>query len=182
MLAGCGVELRSLADYPECPEVVEDGHSFLANALKKARAVAALTGEAALADDSGLAVAALEGAPGIHSARYAGEDADDRRNIGKLLASLSDVPPERRGASFHCVLVLCRPDGICESFAGRWDGVISESPAGSNGFGYDPVFFLPEEGRTVAELPAEVKNRLSHRAQAVAKLKAWMQTHRENGA
>jgi XTP/dITP diphosphohydrolase len=183
MLAGCGVALRSLDDYPDLPAVSEDGATFLENALKKARAVASLTGEVALADDSGLAVQALGGAPGIRSARYAGEDADDRRNIVKLLDALRDVPSSQRGATFHCVLALCRPDGSCEAFDGRWEGVISQMPSGHNGFGYDPVFYLPEQGRTVAELPTEAKNQVSHRARAVEKLKARLREEdRENGA
>jgi XTP/dITP diphosphohydrolase len=183
MLAGCQVALRSLDDYPALPEVSEDGNSFLENAFMKARTVASLTGEVALADDSGLEVAALDGAPGIYSARYAGEDADDRRNIFKLIEVLKGVPPSRRGAIFHCVLVLCRPDGTYESFDGQWKGRIAEAPVGQGGFGYDPIFFLPERGLTAAQLPADVKNRISHRAKAVAKLKARLEEPtKENGA
>jgi XTP/dITP diphosphohydrolase len=175
MLEGIDVQIRSLIDYPELPEIVEDGSSFLENALKKAGAVSAWTGETVLADDSGLEVAALQGAPGIYSARYAGEDADDRQNIRKLLDEMKGVPAEQRGAAFRCVLVLYRPDGTCDFFEGRWEGRISESPAGEGGFGYDPVFFLPGEGMTVAQLPAGAKNRISHRAQAFAKLKERLQ-------
>ena len=171
LLADEGVTLASLNDYPKIPEVVEDGQSFFENALKKARAVAGASGEAALADDSGLEVEALGGAPGIRSARYAGEPADDRRNIRKLLEELDGVPREKRRAAFRCVLVLCTPDGECESFDGRWEGSIAEEPAGQGGFGYDPVFYVPELGKTVAELPAETKNRLSHRARALLKFK-----------
>lgn len=171
MLEGLGIALLSLNDCPACPEIVEDGDSFLENALKKARAVAERTGEVVLADDSGLEVAFLGGAPGIHSSRYAGDGADDAKNIAKLLAELRDVPSGERKAAFRCVLVLCRPDGRCEAFEGRWEGEIAQAPAGEGGFGYDPVFYLPESGLTVAELPAESKNRLSHRAQAFAKLR-----------
>jgi XTP/dITP diphosphohydrolase len=183
LLADCGRECRSLEDYPDLTEIVEDGRSFLENALKKARTIAALTGEIALADDSGLEVAALDGAPGIYSARYAGEGADDAKNIRRLIDSLKGIPPSERGARFRCVLVLCRPDGSYISFDGQWEGRIAEQPAGQGGFGYDPVFFIPDRGVTVAELPAEVKNRISHRAQAFAKLKAYLnESFTKNGA
>ncbi len=174
MLAGSGIVLKTLDDYPDFPEIVEDGSTFRENALKKARTIAELTGESCLADDSGLEVQALDGAPGIFSARYAGEGAGDAENIWKLLADLKGVPPAGRDAAFRCVLVLCRPDGQYHTFEGRWTGRIAEEPAGKGGFGYDPVFFLPERGVTVAELPAEIKNRISHRAEAFAKLSAWL--------
>jgi XTP/dITP diphosphohydrolase len=171
MLGDIGISLLSLNDYPDSPEVLEDGKSFLENALKKARAVAEATGETVLADDSGLEVETLGGAPGIYSARYSGEEANDERNIRKLLEDLDGVPPAQRKASFRCVLVLYRSGGRHEDFEGRWEGVIAEKPSGQGGFGYDPVFFLPEMGMTVAELSPDVKNSLSHRAQALAKLK-----------
>lgn len=171
MLADLGISLFSLNDYPEIPEIVEDGKSFLENALKKGRAVAEATREIVLADDSGLEVDALGGAPGIYSARYAGNDADDLLNNRKLLYDLKGVPAANRGAAFRCVLVLYPPDGRYEAFEGRWEGRIAEVPVGKGGFGYDPLFFLPGEGMTVAQLSAEVKNRVSHRAQAFAKLK-----------
>ena len=175
MLADLGISLFSLNDYPEIPEIVEDGKSFLENALKKGRTVAEATGEIVLADDSGLEVGALGGAPGIHSARYAGNDADDLQNNRKLLNDLKGVPAANRGAAFRCVLVLYSPDGRYEAFEGRWEGRIAETPVGKGGFGYDPLFFLPGEGMTVAQLSPEVKNRVSHRAQAFAKLKERLQ-------
>ncbi len=183
MLRDSGVSLLSLEDYPDLPEIPEDGNSFLENALKKARTIAEITGETVLADDSGLEVAALHGAPGIYSARYAGEEASDTSNILKLLNDLRDVPPAGRKALFRCVLILYRPGGRYQTFDGCWEGRIAEAPAGLNGFGYDPVFYLPEKGITVAELPAEVKNRISHRAKAVTKLKLWleMENHRKRG-
>jgi XTP/dITP diphosphohydrolase len=183
LLAECGVILQSLDDYPELPDISEDGNSFLANALKKARTIAKLTGEIVLADDSGLEVAVLDGAPGIYSARYAGDNADDEKNILKLLSDLEGVPPAEREAAFRCILVICQPDGHYHTFDGRWEGRIAEVPAGKGGFGYDPVFYLPEQGVTVAELPAGIKNRISHRAKAAEKLRVWLQegTH-ENGA
>ncbi len=171
MVGDLGVSLLSLNDFPEIPEIVEDGKSFLENALKKARTVAERTGEWVLADDSGLEVEALGGAPGIFSSRYAGEDANDGRNIRKLLEELKGVPPGKRGAAFRCVLVLCAANGRYEAFEGRWEGEIAEAPAGEGGFGYDPVFFLPERGMTVAQLPREIKNRISHRARAFEKLR-----------
>jgi XTP/dITP diphosphohydrolase len=171
MLEGSEVHLSSLMDYHDLPDIMEDGNSFLENALKKARVISECTGETVLADDSGLEVDALGGAPGIYSARYAGEDANDARNIRKLLNAMKDISTDQRGATFRCILVLYSADGSYETFEGDWKGRISEKPAGRGGFGYDPVFFLPGEMMTVAELPPEVKNRISHRAQAIAKLK-----------
>lgn len=171
LLEGLPIVLRSLDDFPDAPEVEEDGDTFLENALKKALAVSRHTGHAALADDSGLTVAALGGAPGVHSARYAGESADDGRNIEKLLREMKDIPEKERDAAFRCVLVLCEPDGSCESFEGAWEGRIAESPDGDGGFGYDPVFYLPGLGKTVARLSLEEKNRLSHRARAMERLR-----------
>lgn len=183
MLEDAGITLLSLADYPDFPEIVEDGKTFLENALKKARVVSEKTGETVLADDSGLEVEILGGAPGIYSARYAGDDADDEKNIRKLLDKLKKIPAEKRDAAFACVLVLYRPDGTYDSFEGRWEGRIAEEAAGDGGFGYDPVFFLPEMKATVAELAPEVKNRISHRAKAFEKLKKQLQKDvRTNGA
>jgi XTP/dITP diphosphohydrolase len=139
--------------------------------LKKARGISEFTGEIALADDSGLEVDFLNGQPGIYSARFAGEEANDSRNIAKLLDVLKDVPVDKRSAAFRCVLVLYFPDGNYESFDGRWNGRISETIQGNNGFGYDPIFFLPELGKTVAQLAPEEKNKLSHRAKALYKLR-----------
>ena len=176
MLDESNVTLCSLNDYNNIPEILEDGQTFLDNALKKARIVSEFTGETVLADDSGLEVGVLDGRPGIFSARYAGPNATDEENIQKLLEALRGVPPEKRGAAFRCVLVLYRPDSHFETFDGYWQGKISERPLGNNGFGYDPVFFLPVYGLTAAQLPPEVKNRLSHRAQASQKLKIYLQT------
>ena len=156
---------------------MEDGSTFFENALKKARATAVATGEIALADDSGLEVEYLNGEPGIFSARYAGPEQNDRLNIEKLLKKLDGIPFERRNAAFRCVLVLYRPDGSYETFEGRWRGVIYDRPLGEGGFGYDPVFYLPELGVTVAQLQPDEKNRMSHRAIASAKLKEFIKTH-----
>ena len=127
-----------------------------------------------LADDSGLEVDALNGGPGIYSARYSGADANDEKNIAKLLEDLKDVSPKKRGGAFRCILILCWPDRHFECFEGQWQGQIADKPVGSGGFGYDPVFFLPELGLTVAELPPGLKNELSHRAKAFKKLKKYL--------
>jgi len=172
MLAGTGIELVSLNDYSNVPEIIEDGMSFRENALKKARIISEFTGETVLADDSGLIVDALNGEPGIYSSRYAGPTATDVENNAKLLAELKNVPAEKRTASFHCALVLYRKDGTFDSFEGKWQGQIIDERRGSNGFGYDPIFWVPELKMTAAELPADVKNKVSHRGQAFAKLKS----------
>ena len=175
MLEEIGVDCKSLNDYENLPEVIEDGQSFFENALKKAKAVSEWTGEAVLADDSGLEVKALGGAPGIFSARYAGNSAEDDDNIKKLLENLKGVPEDKRDGAFRCVLVLYYPDGHYKHFEGSWEGRIAEVPAGTGGFGYDPVFYLPESGVTVAELPREKKNAMSHRAKAFRQLKYYLQ-------
>ncbi|PKN33173.1 MAG: non-canonical purine NTP pyrophosphatase [Deltaproteobacteria bacterium HGW-Deltaproteobacteria-19] len=180
LLEGLPISLRSLDDFPDAPDVEEDGDTFWANARKKALAIARHTGCAALADDSGLTVAALGGAPGVHSARYAGENADDAKNIDKLLRVMKDIPKERRNAAFRCVLVLCEPDGSCESFEGAWDGRIAETPDGDGGFGYDPVFYVPALGKTVARLSLEEKNRLSHRARAFGRFREALERRFQN--
>lgn len=175
MLQGLDVILLSLYDYKDIPDILEDGQSFFENALKKAKIISEWSGEAALADDSGLEVDALGGSPGIYSARYAGDDATDAENIRKLLVDLRDVKPDNRGGAFRCVLVLYRPGGHFEHFEGRWQGRIADKPAGADGFGYDPVFFLPEYSLTVAQLPPGLKNQLSHRAMAFRQLKEYLQ-------
>lgn len=150
----------------------ETGLTFIENAILKARHAAAITGLPAIADDSGLAVDALGGAPGIYSARYAGEDASDRENLEKLLAALKDVPDSKRQAQFHCVLVYLRhaDDPTPLVFHGVWPGVVTHAPAGEGGFGYDPIFYVPSEGKTAAELTREEKSAISHRGQALKQL------------
>ena len=171
MLEGMGIELVSLTDYKGVPEIVEDGKTFLENALKKAKVISGFTGETVLADDSGLQVDVLGGEPGIYSARYAGEKATDDDNINLLLARLKNIPQEKRTAFFCCALVLYRTNGSYDCFESKWQGLIIDDRRGNNGFGYDPVFFLPELNKTAAELPPEIKNKVSHRGQAFAKLK-----------
>lgn len=162
----------------------ETGLTFIENAIIKARHAALATGLPAIADDSGLAVDALQGAPGIYSARYAGEGATDSDNINKLLDALSAVPEHLRGAQFHCVLVYLRhaEDPTPLVCHGVWPGVITTTPAGNGGFGYDPVFFVPSESCTSAELSRDRKAQLSHRGRALAQLIALLnqQSHSAN--
>ena len=156
----------------EVPEVEETGLTFVENAILKARNTAAHTGLTALADDSGLEVDALRGAPGIYSARYAGVGADDRANLRKLLQDLQDVPDEQRTARFQCIIVYMRHarDPVPLIAQGTWEGRILREPVGENGFGYDPIFFVSTHGRGCAELAPEEKNRLSHRGIALRTL------------
>ena len=154
----------------------ETGLSFVENALLKARHASQITGLAALADDSGLVVDALGGQPGIYSARFAGQPTDDVANNAKLLAALQDLPAEQRTAHFYCCIVLLRypTDPVPVIAEARWDGVILTTPQGQQGFGYDPLFYLPTQGCTAAELAASEKNRLSHRGQAFQRLRALL--------
>lgn len=149
--------------------VEETGLTFIENAILKARHAAKVTGLPAIADDSGLAVDVLGGAPGIYSARYAGEDASDQQNLEKLLVTLNDVPDDKRQAQFHCVLVYMRhaEDPTPLVCHGSWPGVITREAAGNGGFGYDPIFFVPDAGKTAAELSREEKIAVSHRGQAL---------------
>lgn len=153
-------------------EAEETGLSFVENAILKARNACKFSGLPALADDSGLEVDALQGAPGIYSARYAGSDASDQENYLKLLDALKDVPKEKRSARFQCVLVYMRHenDPTPQVFQGSWEGQILTEPSGAEGFGYDPVFFVPSENCSSAELSKERKNALSHRGQAIQEL------------
>ncbi|HUM91435.1 MAG TPA: XTP/dITP diphosphatase [Candidatus Competibacter sp.] len=176
VLAGLDFEIVPQSAFG-VPEVEETGLTFIENALLKARNAAFYTGLPALADDSGLAVDALGGVPGIYSARYAGAGAGDRANIGKLLAELEGVPAERRTARFVCVLALLHHPAdptplICQ---GSWEGTILTEPRGEGGFGYDPIFFVPGEQRTAAELEPAVKNQISHRGQALVLLRRYLQ-------
>lgn len=172
LLAPLGWTLRSQTDLG-VTEIEETGTTFVANALLKAHHAAAMTGHAALADDSGLEVDALDGAPGVQSARYAG-GAGDAANVAKLLAALEGVPAARRTARFRCVLALvrCADDTSPLIAEGSWEGTIAAAPRGRHGFGYDPVFLVPGRGCTAAELEPVFKNALSHRGQALTHLVA----------
>ncbi len=172
LLDGLGVTLLGPDDVPGAPEVVEDADTFLGNAHKKARAFADASGKPALADDSGLEVDALYGAPGVRSHRFAGPDASDADNNRKLLDLLAGVPRESRRGRFRCAVVVVWPDGSSIESEGTCDGEILEEPRGGGGFGYDPLFLVPEHGKTFAELPSAVKNRASHRAKALAGIRS----------
>lgn len=169
MLADTQIDVLSLRDIENWEDVEETGSTFAENASLKARAAAERTGYIALADDSGLEVDALDGAPGVYSARYAGEPKDDERNNDKLLKALEKVPDEERTARFRCALVIATPDGKEYLTEGTVEGQISRVRRGKDGFGYDPLFFMPDFGRTMAELTLTQKNKVSHRSQAFQK-------------
>ncbi len=171
ILAGLDLVVVPQTEF-DVPEIEETGLTFVENAILKARNAAQHTGLPAIADDSGLEVDALRGAPGIYSARYAGADASDEQNLIKLLNTLKEVPGAERTARFQCLLVYMEHEldptpVICQ---GTWEGRIAEAPQGESGFGYDPVFYVPDQDCTAAQLSAEEKNRLSHRGQALQKL------------
>ena len=166
-ILGSEVRLLSLADFPDVGDIVEDGRTFEANAIKKALSVALHTGRVSLADDSGLEVDALEGAPGVYSARFAGENATDEQNNNKLLRLLEGTPDAKRTARFRCVIAVGAPDGTGRTADGTADGRILRRPRGTAGFGYDPLFLASCIERTFAELPPIEKNRLSHRGSAL---------------
>lgn len=180
LLAGMGFETLPQAQFA-VTEVAETGLSFVENAIIKARHAAAASGMPALADDSGLEVDALDGAPGIYSARFAGVGASDSENLNKLLDALRDVPLHERGARFRCVIVCMRNahDPMPIIAQGTWEGRILSAPVGANGFGYDPVFFVPTHGCSSAELDPAVKNTLSHRGQALRALQHALSPHAE---
>ena len=174
MLDGTGVLLKTCNDI-EIPEVEETGSTFVENAILKARSASIITGLASIADDSGIEVEHLNGRPGIKSARYAGENATNEMNNIKLLGELKNLPHEKRKACYRCVMVYMRfpndPFPIIAS--GSWNGYITEKPIGKNGFGYDPLFFLPEYKKTSAQITSEEKNKISHRAKALNELQKY---------
>lgn len=181
LLSGEGLIIRTLADFPDAPDVVEDGETCEANAIKKAREMARHTGLPAIADDTGLEVEALGGRPGVYAARYAGEAATYKDNCEKLLRELAGVPAERRRARFVTVAAIALPTGQSAAVEGSLEGSITERAIGSQGFGYDPVFFVPESGKTLAEMSPAEKNRISHRARAFGKAKQLLKTLRFDG-
>jgi XTP/dITP diphosphohydrolase len=174
LLAGIPYRLVTLADEGIATEVPETGQTFEENAALKATALARESGLLTLADDSGLEVDALNGEPGVLSARYAGENATDEERVNFLLNKLSGVPESERTARFRCVIAVATPEGNTELFSGACPGLVATAPRGCNGFGYDPVFYLPDRGKTMAEIPAEVKNEISHRARAAAKAREYL--------
>lgn len=176
LLAGLVDQVSSAADYADFPETVEDGATFEENALKKAREAASFTGLPALADDSGLVVDALNGRPGVFSARYAGAGAGDAANNVRLLEECQNIPDDRRQAAFVCVLAFVTPDGDEQLFTGRVTGRILSAARGEGGFGYDPLFLVDGFGRSMAELELAEKNGVSHRARAFIKFREYLET------
>jgi len=176
LLNDLGMTVRTLAEFPQAPDVIEDGETCEANAIKKARTIADYTGLVAVADDTGLEVNALGGRPGVYAARYAGPNVTYEDNWKKLLRELQGVPLQERGARFVTVVAIARPrtDQV-ETVEGVLNGLIAERAVGTSGFGYDPVFFVSELGKTLAELSHSEKNRISHRAKAFAKAKGILQ-------
>ncbi|MEW6214011.1 MAG: XTP/dITP diphosphatase, partial [Nitrospirota bacterium] len=174
IVEGMPISVLALDDFLGCPEVEEDGATFEANAIKKAVAVAKYTGKPAIADDSGLEVYALNGAPGVLSARYAGEGADDRKNIERLLYEMRSIVNDKRGARFVCCIALAFPDGNVNTFYGYSEGKIGTEPKGFNGFGYDPVFYPEGHSRTFAEMGDNEKDALSHRGKALRELQRYL--------
>lgn len=177
LLAGHDITIQPQSDF-DAPDVEETGLTFVENAILKARNAAHYSGLPAIADDSGIEVDALNGAPGIYSARYAGSGASDRNNLQKLLDELKDVPENKRSARFQCLIVYLRheKDPTPLIYQGTWEGRILPEPRGTSGFGYDPIFFVPEKDCTSAELSPEEKNQLSHRGQALRQLVAALGT------
>jgi len=171
VLAGLPVRLRSLADFPGAPEVEETGTTFRENAELKATALADHLDRWVLADDSGLEVDALDGAPGVLSARYAGRHGDDEANNRKLLEAIRDRPEAERTARFRCAIALARPGRVLLTVEGKCEGLVAFEPRGGEGFGYDPVFIYPPAGKTFGELDPVLKNQVSHRGAALGKLR-----------
>ncbi len=165
------IEIVSLFDFPNFPKIVEDGKTLEENAIKKAKTAQELLKLPTIGEDTGLEVEYLNGAPGVYSARFAGPGCSYSDNNEKLLSLLEGVPFEKRKAKFRCVVCFSQPSGEIKIVEGAIDGFISTEPKGTNGFGYDPVFFVPEYKKTFAELPSEIKNKISHRAKAFQKAK-----------
>jgi XTP/dITP diphosphohydrolase len=170
IFASRGIEVRTLLDFPEIPDVDETGSTFEENAILKAEAVSQALGKMVIGDDSGLMVDELEGRPGIYSARYAGEQKNDQNNTDKVMSELIGLPEEKRSARFYCALAVAVPGQETITVSGTCEGRILEEQRGTNGFGYDPVFYVPEKGLAMAELSSDEKNKISHRANALKKL------------
>ncbi|RBW71556.1 XTP/dITP diphosphatase [Bacillus taeanensis] len=174
MFSKKGIQVKSLLDFEKDIEIEETGITFQENAAIKAEAISSLINKVVIADDSGLVVDALEGRPGVYSARYAGEEKNDQANLEKVLEELKGVPYEQRTARFVCALAVAIPNQKTEIVEGKCEGMITEEPKGEKGFGYDPIFYVPLKEKTMAEMDGEEKNTLSHRAQALHELeKEW---------
>ncbi|MEW6108162.1 MAG: XTP/dITP diphosphatase, partial [Nitrospirota bacterium] len=174
MFTGFHIRFLGLDSFPDCPEVAEDGKTFRANAVKKAVNISRNTGHPAIADDSGLEVKALGGEPGVFSARYAGEGADDQKNVKKLLQKMKNIKDEDRSARFVCCIAFALPDGKVKTFTGYVRGMIGKRQKGFNGFGYDPVFYPVGHNKTFAEMTDTEKDALSHRGRALRKLHKYL--------
>ena len=175
LLGDLDIRIHAMDEFPDVPDVIEDGETCEANAIKKARSISEATGLLAVADDTGLEVDALDGRPGIYAARYAGDHATYEDNWRKLLRELTGVPRDQRTARFVTVAAIVFPEETVQVATGHLDGLIAETPAGDHGFGYDPVFFVPELGKTLAEMSSLDKNRISHRAKAFAQVRNLLQ-------
>jgi XTP/dITP diphosphohydrolase len=183
ILGDLGLDLRDLTSWPDAPEVVEDGATFADNARKKAVELARHLHQWVLGEDSGLVVPGLGGRPGVHSARYAGKQGDDEANNARLLAELAPLPDDRRAAYYVCTAALADPHGEVRTVVeGRCHGVIVRTARGTGGFGYDPLFLIPEYHRTFGELSPRIKQALSHRARALAQLRPVLRTLLAEGA
>ncbi|MDR0486314.1 MAG: XTP/dITP diphosphatase [Elusimicrobiota bacterium] len=167
ILKGLDITILSITDFADYPKTIEDGETIAENAVKKAKEAALFFKKWAMADDTGLEVEYLNGAPGVYSARYAGKHCSYKDNNEKLLRELKGLQQEHRKASFKCVIALSSPEGLITTVEGQIDGLIAEAERGQNGFGYDAVFFIPQYGKTFAELDGAIKNKISHRGQAV---------------
>ena len=167
LLGLCGIKVVSLLDVENMPEIIEDGLTFRANAAKKATVIARHTGLLVMGEDSGLEVDFLGGRPGVYSARYSGEDATDEKNNAKMLEELSGVPVEKRTARYRSAIALADKDMLVDVVEGACEGIITTELRGSNGFGYDPLFYIPQHEKTFGELPLSVKQTMSHRANAL---------------
>ncbi len=167
ILKGTGFEAVSMKDAGVNPTIIEDADTFEGNALIKARTVQELTGGYVMADDSGLCIDALDGAPGIYSARFCGENSTYEEKFAKIFEMLKDVPEDKRTARFVCAIAVVRPDGSSFTVRGVCEGVLHENPVGDNGFGYDPIFYIPEYDMTTASMNPELKNKISHRGKAL---------------
>ncbi len=175
LLVGLPVQVRTLEEFPDVPILPETGEAFEENAKEKADLVARLTGRITVADDSGLEIDALGGAPGVRSATFLGPTAtDEDRNLW-VLGKLRGMPEGLRTARYRAVIAVAAPDGSIRTFDGTCEGRIIDAPRGDNGFGYDPIFLVPAYGRTMAELPSEIKNRISHRAKAIEAARAYLE-------
>lgn len=177
LLKDCDFKITSLADYKDLPEIIEDGKTFAANAIKKAVTIALYTKKLVMGEDSGLEVRALGNKPGVYSARFAGEDANDRMNNRKLLKSLEGIPLRKRQARYRCFVALADGEKIIDVVNGGCGGIIALSQKGSNGFGYDPLFLIPRFNKTFGELDPAIKAKISHRSRALKKFRQVIQKY-----